>query len=198
MVGTTHQQHSIRPGYKQTEVGVIPEDWEIKTLGSILNRCHLGGNYSNQDRETNYPLMKMGNVNRGYIDTDKVEYISPGVTPDPIDRLNYGDVLFNTRNTLDLVGKVAIWRNELPVAYFNSNLMRLEFNRDEVSSHEYANYAFNSASGLGDGHDERRSNIYSRLVEVSVCRATPIGTTRDRSSAERCGFSYSCAGRADR
>ena len=25
----------VKPGYKQTEVGVIPEDWEVKPLGSI-------------------------------------------------------------------------------------------------------------------------------------------------------------------
>jgi type I restriction enzyme S subunit len=29
------RQQTIRPGYKQTEVGVIPEDWEIKTLGGL-------------------------------------------------------------------------------------------------------------------------------------------------------------------
>lgn len=28
-------RQQIRPGYKQTEVGVIPEDWEIKTLGAL-------------------------------------------------------------------------------------------------------------------------------------------------------------------
>ncbi len=114
-------------GYKRTEVGVIPEDWDVKPLGSVLNMCRLGGNYPNQGRETAYPLVKMGNIGRGYIDAAKVEYIAPGVAPDPNHRLCYGDVLFNTRNTLDLVGKAAIWRNELPVAYYNSNLMRLEF-----------------------------------------------------------------------
>ena len=25
----------VRPGYKQTEVGVIPEDWEVKPLGQV-------------------------------------------------------------------------------------------------------------------------------------------------------------------
>lgn len=30
----THDE-PIRPGYKRTEVGVIPEDWEIKTLSTI-------------------------------------------------------------------------------------------------------------------------------------------------------------------
>ena len=25
----------VKPGYKQTEVGVIPEDWEVATIGAI-------------------------------------------------------------------------------------------------------------------------------------------------------------------
>jgi len=135
-------------GYKKTEVGVIPEVWEVKPLGSILNKGRLGGNYPNQLRETSNPLMKMGNLDRGHFDITKIEYIPSGVTPDPIDRLSYGDVLFNTRNTLDLVGKVAIWKDELPIAFYNSNLMRLEFNPSEICSSEYANYAFNSISGV--------------------------------------------------
>ena len=28
-------QDETRPGYKQTEVGVIPEDWDVKTLGDF-------------------------------------------------------------------------------------------------------------------------------------------------------------------
>ena len=27
----------VRPGYKQTEVGVIPSDWEVKTFGDVVN-----------------------------------------------------------------------------------------------------------------------------------------------------------------
>lgn len=29
----------VRPGYKQTEVGLIPEDWEVMTLGDIGDVC---------------------------------------------------------------------------------------------------------------------------------------------------------------
>jgi len=123
-------------------------EWEVKMLGSVLRKGRLGGNYPNQDREADYPLMKMANIARGYMDTSKIEYITPGISPDPNHRLCYGDVLFNTRNTLDLVGKVGIWRNELPIAYYNSNLMRLEFDPQEVCSNEYANYALNSSAGV--------------------------------------------------
>ena len=28
---------AVRPGYKQTEAGLIPEDWEVKKLGEIAN-----------------------------------------------------------------------------------------------------------------------------------------------------------------
>lgn len=138
----------LKLGYKQTEVGVIPEEWEAKPLGSVLSTGRLGGNYPNQDPEAEFPLMKMGNIARGYFDMSKVEYIKPGVTPENQHRLVRSDVLFNTRNTLDLVGKVAIWRDELPVAYYNSNLMRLEFDQQEVCSNEYANYALNTAGSV--------------------------------------------------
>jgi type I restriction enzyme S subunit len=138
----------VRPGYKQTEVGVIPEEWEVKPLGSVISKGRLGGNYANQDAEAELPLMKMGNLARGYFDLSKVQFITPGVRPEGPHRLVHGDVLFNTRNTLDLVGKVAIWRDELPVAYYNSNLMRLEFDPEQVCSNEYANYALNTEGAV--------------------------------------------------
>ncbi|MBM3824933.1 MAG: restriction endonuclease subunit S, partial [Verrucomicrobia bacterium] len=138
----------VKPAYKQTEVGVIPVEWEVKPLRSILSKGRLGGNYPNQDTESAFPLMKMGNIARGYFEMSKLEFITPGVTPENQHRLVYGDVLFNTRNTLELVGKVGIWRDELPLAYYNSNLMRLEFDPNEVSSTEYANYALNTAGAV--------------------------------------------------
>ena len=35
----------MKPGYKQTEVGVIPEEWEVKPLGELgqfKNRPYRG------------------------------------------------------------------------------------------------------------------------------------------------------------
>ena len=134
----------VLAGYKRTEVGVIPEEWDVKMLHTVLRRAYLGGNYPNQDPENSRPLIKMGNVGRGNFDVSKVEYISEQVSADPSHLLRHGDVLFNTRNTLDLVGKVAIWRTELPIAYYNSNLMRLDFDPEVIALNSYMNYALNS------------------------------------------------------
>ncbi|MEZ9577433.1 MULTISPECIES: restriction endonuclease subunit S [unclassified Vibrio] len=129
-------------GYKQTEVGVIPEDWDIYPLDKLITSTQLGGNYANSETESNYPLIKMGNLGRGKIKLDKLEFVKGNVSVR--DRLELNDVLFNTRNTLELVGKVAIWKNELPEAYFNSNLMRFVFDEKLVSSNSYMNAAMNT------------------------------------------------------
>ena len=117
--------------------------WEEKVIKSILLDYKLGGNYSNSTVQNNYPLIKMGNIARGNIVLDKLEYINEINAIDELDKVEYGDLFLNTRNTLDLVGKVAIWKNELPRAYYNSNLMRMKYNNNF-----FMNYRLNSSQGI--------------------------------------------------
>jgi len=138
----------VREGYKNTEVGVIPEDWEVKALSEIVKSFQLGGNYANNEMEGNNVLIKMANLGRGNIELNKRYFISPEIIPSDNDRVFYGDVLFNTRNTLDLVGKVAIWRDELPKAFFNSNIMRIIFKEEKISSNFFMNLIFNTRNSI--------------------------------------------------
>ncbi|HEY8247173.1 MAG TPA: restriction endonuclease subunit S [Hyphomicrobium sp.] len=138
----------LRPGYKKTDVGVIPDDWHVLTLREVLLSNEVGGNYPNSTAPSLFPLMKMGNVSRGHFDLSKIEFVSSGIVPHKNHLLQKGDVIFNTRNTLDLVGKIAVWREEIPIAYFNSNLMRLQFDPTKISSHEYANLTLNTDTTL--------------------------------------------------
>jgi type I restriction enzyme S subunit len=116
--------------------------WVEDSIENLVLSYKLGGNYQNSNEENQYPLIKMGNVGRGYFVTNKLEYIT-GETPSFDDEILEGDLFFNTRNTLDLVGKVAVWRGELPKAYYNSNLLRLKF-----KNNYFYNYVFNSYWGL--------------------------------------------------
>ncbi|HBQ60712.1 MAG TPA: restriction endonuclease subunit S, partial [Balneolaceae bacterium] len=119
-------------------------EWEVKNLGDIIIRADLGGNYSNSEKSSKYPLIKMGNLGRGEINLDKKYYIDEEERVYSADKLEYGDLLFNTRNTPQLVGKVAIWRDEMNEAYYNSNLMKLEFDDEFVSSNFFMNYLLNT------------------------------------------------------
>ena len=119
------------------------DSWNEFKFNELVKEYKLGGNYGNTTEPNDKPLMKMGNLNRGSFGFDKVEYINLEEKTDETDLIQYGDLFFNTRNTLDLVGKVAIWRNELPKAYYNSNLMRMKF-----ENNFFMNYAFNSNKGI--------------------------------------------------
>jgi len=118
-------------------------DWKSVRFDDELVESKLGGNYANSETPTEHPLIKMGNLGRGLMNLRKMEFIEVGETIDPKDRMKDGDLFFNTRNTLDLVGKVAIWRSELPEAYYNSNLMRITF-----ACNHFMNYRLNSFSGV--------------------------------------------------
>jgi len=128
--------------FRDDDGGEYPE-WVERKLGEVIITHRLGGNYTNTEIKSNHPLIKMGNINRGKININKLEYIKEGETVEQIDKIKYGDLFFNTRNTLDLVGKVAIWRDELPEAYYNSNLMSIKF-----ENNFFMNYRLNSYEGI--------------------------------------------------
>jgi type I restriction enzyme S subunit len=134
--------------YKDSPMGKIPSDWEVKRLKEILIEGRLGGNYENAEANNGIPVIKMGNLDRGVIKIDKVQYLPEDNEYNEEDVLKENDLLFNTRNTLELVGKVAIWKNELPFAVYNSNLMRMKFAEKWVQLNSYMNYAFNSHYAL--------------------------------------------------
>ncbi len=124
-----------------------PSGWQVLALGTIANP-RLGGNYRNSSTPSARPLIKMGNIARVSIDLTRLDYIVPSEQTLPEHRLHYGDVLLNTRNTLDLVGKVSIWRDELPLAYYNSNILRLEFTEPYCGSSGYFGYALNAQRSI--------------------------------------------------
>lgn len=143
-----NKSNLIETVYKGDHFGSIPKDWVVKKFKNIITEGKLGGNYENSESNEGIPVIKMGNLDRGIIKIDKVQNLPENEKYNSDDILKDGDLLFNTRNTLELVGKVAIWRNELPFALYNSNLMRMKFDEKFVASNYFMNYAFNSHSVL--------------------------------------------------
>ncbi len=137
-----------RVGYKETKVGWIPEEWQAMQLLDTTLSTQLGGNYTGSLIGTGTPLIKMGNMGRGSIVLSKLERLDPTCEPAGRDFLKQGDFLFNTRNTLSLVGKTCLWRGELGAAVFNSNILRVTFDETFLGSTEFACRAFNTEYAL--------------------------------------------------
>jgi type I restriction enzyme S subunit len=97
----------MRPGYKKTEIGVIPEDWDAVTLGSI-GESLIGLTYAPTDvRRSGILVLRSSNIQNdalAFEDNVFVERRIPAkimVVP--------GDVLICVRNgSRDLIGKAAL------------------------------------------------------------------------------------------
>lgn len=70
------REDNVPPGYKRTEVGVIPEDWEVKPLGAALTIRHGKSQHAVSDENGPYPILATG----GQIGTaNKFLYNKPSV-----------------------------------------------------------------------------------------------------------------------
>ncbi len=130
----------VKPGYKQTEVGVIPEDWRVTLLGQLVTSVEYGSS-AKSSLKGKTPVLRMGNLQSGRIDWSDLVY-----TDDETEIRRYqlcsGDVLFNRTNTIDLVGKTAIYDGKRP-AVFAGYLIRINADKSRLDS-RFLNYVLNA------------------------------------------------------
>ena len=107
----------VREGYKQTEVGVIPKDWEVETLGSLV-QITSGESPSLFRFETSgIPYFKVDQLNNDskFLSTTPY-FFRKGKT------VTRGSVIFPKRGASILLNKVRILESD---SYMDTNLMTL-------------------------------------------------------------------------
>ncbi|MFN7325553.1 MAG: restriction endonuclease subunit S [Chitinophagales bacterium] len=83
-------------GYKQTEIGIIPEDWVIKSLNDISEKISVGiaSSATHAYRERGIVLFRNQNIKPNYLDDSDILYIDPRYEVRFINkRLKAGDLL---------------------------------------------------------------------------------------------------------
>lgn len=124
----------MKSGYKMTEVGVIPEDWEVKELSSISaiksgKRLPKGSLVTSS--KTSYPYIRVIDMNMGYLNLSNIMYVPENEQP-MISKyiISKNDIYISVAGTLGLVGKIP---EELDGANLTENANRIteiQCNRD--------------------------------------------------------------------
>jgi type I restriction enzyme S subunit len=127
----------------------VADDWEERKLGNNIVSIQTGTNLLGTDANEGTPLLKMGNIQRGYFSFNKLEYLDSNSNVESENIVNYGDFLFNTRNTLELVGKGATWTGMSGKYAFNSNIARFKFNGIDTI---FFNYLYNTQQVISQVH----------------------------------------------
>lgn len=102
-------------------------EWSVAPLGSLVTEQRIGTTVRGVGTGPSVPLLKMGNLLWGGLALDEIEKVSRDAVEFDQLRLVRGDILFNTRNTPELVGKTAVWPGGTD-AIFDNNIMRIRLN----------------------------------------------------------------------
>jgi type I restriction enzyme, S subunit len=108
---------------KVTEIGLVPESWDVAAIGDVSLSTQYGLSVRGQSSGA-YPILRMNCQEDGAVHYRNLQYVDLNPTTYEAFRLRPGDLLFNRTNSIELVGRMAIIDDEQP-AVFASYLVRL-------------------------------------------------------------------------
>lgn len=137
----------MRPGFKRSDAGIIPTDWDTAPVGrkgEVLTGKALAASAPGQQR----PYLRTKNVFDGRIDIDDVLTMPMTEAQFAHFEVRNGDVLLNEGQSLELVGRCAMYRNEYPERCAIQNQL-LRFRAGLGVSGEFASHLFRFAQQSG-------------------------------------------------
>lgn len=158
----------MRKGFKQTEVGVIPEDWEIKPIKN-LNFDISDGNYSSRYpkasdfRAFGVPFIRANNIKGLKVVDDDLRYISEEQHAELLSgHLKKNDILITTRGD---IGQIAFVPDRHIDSNINAQLVRINVGKTG-HSHRYVGYV------LTFGNVQKQ---FESLQTGSALKQLPVG-----------------------
>ncbi|MFT5633755.1 MAG: type I restriction enzyme S subunit [Rubritalea sp.] len=135
----------VAEGYKQTEVGVIPEDWKIKDGENLTSLISKGASPKWQGyayADSGMLFVTSENVRQGYLDISKPKFL-PIEFNSKIKRsqVQIGDVLINLVGAS--IGRSCQVKSDLGIANVNQAVAVYRMSEDENS--EYVAAYFTSS-----------------------------------------------------
>jgi type I restriction enzyme S subunit len=134
--GELRDPHRHPEQFKQTELGLLPKEWEVVELDDVLSVLYRYPSYYGIDYVSEGVPEVRGEVlqpnGRLSAEREAYRYVSEETAAEfPKVRLRPGDFVMSVRGT---VGKVAVVPNWLKGAVITANTMRLSFERHLVKS----------------------------------------------------------------
>jgi type I restriction enzyme S subunit len=118
---------------KQTDIGLVPQSWEVVTLEDAAVALDYGTSVKCEHGKAGVPVLRIPNVMAGSVDLRDLKHGQPKRSELEQLRLRDGDLLFvRTNGVLENAGRCALYRGELEGCYFASYLIRVRVNSTKV------------------------------------------------------------------
>ncbi len=174
---------------KQTEIGPVPESWEVAPLGNLLSITQYGMSVKGNS-EGSYPILRMTNQINGRTVANNLQFVEIDIPDFKKFKVERGDILFNRTNSLELVGRAAI--HDIDGDYvFASYLIRLRTD-ETILDPFFLNLDLNR-----DETQMRLKSIATRAVSQSNISATrlkgfpvPLPKLPDQAEIVECAAAF--------
>jgi type I restriction enzyme S subunit len=129
--------------FKMTELGPLPEEWEVVRLGDFLELIRNGISKPQNKSGKGLPVTRIETISEGRINIQKIGYIE-GLTAHELEKykLLEGDILFSHINSEPYLGNSALYTGKPSVLIHGMNLLLIRTKR-EILNPYFLNYLFN-------------------------------------------------------
>ena len=164
-----HNARELFQSVLQSTFSQKGDDWVENTLGEVCETFQYGTS-SKSLQEGDVPVLRMGNLQEGYIKWNELKYTS---NSEEISKylLSENDVLFNRTNSSELVGKSSIYDGSRP-AIHAGYLIRVQ-TKPETLDPKFLNYFLNCPSTRDHGF-----SVMSKSVNQANINATKLKAYR--------------------
>ena len=117
--------------HKQTEIGEIPESWEVVKLDELRDLIQYGTSRRCNADKGGVPVLRIPNVVGGKVDIADLKFMEPSEREFQSLLLEVGDLLFvRTNGRKEYTGRCAVFQGEFQEFLFASYLIRVRLKSD--------------------------------------------------------------------
>ncbi|UXT20029.1 restriction endonuclease subunit S [Agrobacterium tumefaciens] len=151
--------------FKQTEIGEIPEGWEVVELQDVASvRTGLAKNKKEIPDAVELPYLRVANVQDGYVDLSDLQTIS--VSRSRVERysLMKGDVLMTEGGDYDKLGRGDVWDGAVKPCLHQNHVFAVRADQERLIPEFLANL---TASRSGKAYFQSCSKRSTNLASIN-------------------------------
>lgn len=180
----------VKPGYKQTKIGVIPEDWETSSLSAAFQKLEARVSVnSDNSLSSEYHILKTSAVHDGVVDTAETKPVIPQDYLRLKCPLVKGSIIISRMNTPALVGECGFTKDAKTGTYLPDRLWQIQnFNKSSFDF-VWLNYLLNTKQyrdavrATATGTSNSMKNISKeRMLDIEIPRP-PINEQENIAAA---------------
>ena len=167
---------ATQTGYKASELGMIPQDWDVVELGKVIKSITSGVSVNSIDEINKFPhgyhVLKTSCVANGYFDSSYAKSILPNEIFRAKNSVKKGNLIVSRMNTPLLVGELGYTKKDEPKIFLPDRLWQVEIKEDLANTQFlsfllsyplFAKVLKETATGTSDSMKNISKNNFSSL-----------------------------------